>query len=252
MNPETRDFLATVRGAEDPSPADESRVLAALQGTIAGSPMNAGPKSASTTKGVASGAGSALKILGALLGVSVGAALVVSAVSSDPIEPKVVSLSQRAPVANAPVSPRASVVSSSAPLPNASVASVASARAATRSVPPVSRAAAPATTGVESGARAAASSSASLREEIALLTGVQSALERGDGAEALRRLDQHVTNDRQFIAERRAARIAALCQLGRVSDAQQLAVVFLRENAQSVQRTAVERSCAVPKPNAER
>ena len=97
-----------------------------------------------------------------------------------------------------------------------------------------------------------ASSSASLREEIALLAGVQSALERGDGAEALRRLDQHVTSDRQFIAERRAARITALCQIGRVSDAQQLALVFFRENAQSVQRSAVERSCAVPKTNAER
>jgi hypothetical protein len=86
-----------------------------------------------------------------------------------------------------------------------------------------------------------------LRDELALLSDVQSALERGDGAEALRRLDGHATSDRQFVAERHSARITALCLVGRVAEAQQLGAVFFRENAQSVQRTAVERSCAATK-----
>lgn len=248
MSPETRDFLETVRGAEDPGPGDQSRVLAALQATIAAGPTNTGAEGASTTPGVLSGTGSGLKLLGALLGVSIGAAVLVSAVSSDPSERKVTLPSHQVPVANTLVSSPASAVSNTAPPPSASAAS---ARATAPSAPPVSRAAAPVAQSGEL-ARVTAPSSASLREEIALLAGVQSALERGDGADALRRLDGHVTSDRQFIAERRAARITALCQLGRVSEAQQHAMVFFRENAESVQRTAVERSCALPKSNPDR
>ncbi len=150
MSPETRDFSATVRGAEDPSPGDESRVLSALQATIAGSPTNAGPAGAPTTKGVVSGAGSGPKVLGALLGVSVVAALVGAAVSSDPSERKVASPSHRPPVESAPLRSRAPAVSSSAPPPRASAASTASARGAAPSAPRVSRVVAPATAGGES------------------------------------------------------------------------------------------------------
>lgn len=73
---------------------------------------------------------------------------------------------------------------------------------------------------------------------------MQAALARGDGAAALRQLDQHVTNDRRLLAERRAARVLALCSLGRTSEAVQAMEVFLREHPASVQRSAVERSCA--------
>ncbi|HWP04332.1 MAG TPA: hypothetical protein VNN72_01260 [Polyangiaceae bacterium] len=247
MSPETRDFLAAVRGSEDPNPDDESRVLAAVQATIAGVSTSPATRSVPATRGVVSGTASGLKVLGALLGVFVGAALVASAVAPSPAEPTGVSLPKHAPVANAPGRASAPTLRSTAPPPNAS---------ASREVPPpnaprASRRVTPSTAG-EPGARAEPSSSVSLREEIALLAVVQSALERGDGAEALRRLDGHATSDRQFVAERRAARIAALCLLRRVPEARQLAAVFFRENSGSVQRTAVEHSCAATKTNPER
>lgn len=255
MRPETRAFLAAVRDAEDPSAADETRVLAALRATIGGNPTSSelgGATGASATKGgLISSGGAGVKALAALLGLSVGAALVASAFSSERTASSVVSLSNASAVAKAPPPSSAPAEMNTpvpSPPPNVSVTSPAA-------TPPAVTAAS-ARRLARSPARPApseeAASSASLREEIALLAGVQSALERGNGAEALQRLERHVTTDRQFIAERRAARIKALCQLGRVSEAQGLATVFFRENAQSVQRTAVERSCAVPKTTPER
>ena len=91
-----------------------------------------------------------------------------------------------------------------------------------------------------------------MREEIALLADVQAALERGDGAKALTRLDGHVTTDRQLLAERSAARILALCLLGRDTEARRAALVFMHAHPASVQRTAVERSCAGTKKSGER
>jgi hypothetical protein len=95
-----------------------------------------------------------------------------------------------------------------------------------------------------SGARLHRVDSPSVREELALLAEVQAALRRGDGASALRRLDAHVTTDRQLAAERSAARVLALCALGRVQEARRAAAVFVREHPGSVQRDAVERACA--------
>jgi hypothetical protein len=239
MSPETRDFLATVRRAEDPSAGDERRVLAALQAAITAGLTSAAAGSAPAAKGNVAVASSGLKTIGALIGVSVGAALVAVAVSSGPAGPR---------VASRPKSAHSSegLVGGGAPAPGVTPPKSA-ASASPRATPPnAARVSMPATPGT------AAANSASLREEIALLTGVQAELERGDGAAALRRLDEHTTSDRQFVAERRAARIAALCQLGRVAEAQRLAAVFFRENAHSVQRTAVERSCAANKGNPDR
>lgn len=236
MSPDTRDFLATVRRAEDPNPSDESRVLAALEATIAGSPTS-GAGSPFASKGVLSSAGSGLRLTGPLFGVSVGAALVVAAVSFRSAQPNGVSGPRRVLTSDA--------MEQSSPGPAPSTVPVASAGLAAAAV-----AASSAPRASNSGAiRAVAPRSASLREEIALLAAVQSALERGDGAEALERLDRHATSDRQFVAERRAARIAALCSLGRVSEAQQQAALFLRDHPRSVQRTTVERSCAGTKTN---
>jgi hypothetical protein len=242
MSPETRDFLATVRGAEDPSSGDERRVLAAFQETIAASLTSGATGSAPATKGILSGAGAGLKVVvGALLAVSVGAALVAAAVSSRPAEPRVAPPSNRAPALDAPVRSSAPAVPSTAAANNG--ASPGTRAAHPPNAPKISRPATPSST---------ASPSASLREELALLAGVQAALGRGDGVDALRRLDGYATNDRQFVAERRAARIAALCLLGRVPEARDLAAVFFRENARSVQRTAVEGSCAATETNPRR
>jgi hypothetical protein len=240
MTPETRDFLASVRRAEDPTPSDERRVLAALQTIVTGTLASAATGDAPAPKGMLSAASSGLKVVGALLGGSVGAALVAAAVSSGPAPPTHWSRSNRAAVADAVARASAAVVPSTTP---AKSAAATSSLAAPPSAPHISR---------PPSLSPSASRSASLREELALLADVQSALERGDGAEALRRLDGYATSDRQFIAERRAARIAALCRLGRVTEARDLAALFFRENGQSVQRTAVERSCAATITNLQR
>jgi RNA polymerase sigma-70 factor (ECF subfamily) len=92
----------------------------------------------------------------------------------------------------------------------------------------------------------------SLRAEIALLAEVQRALERSDGMTALGLLERHVTSDRQLAAERAAARIRALCAVGRVDEARRRAVEFVRAYPASVQRPAVEGSCAATNPRDER
>lgn len=243
MSPETRAFLATVRRAEDPSPDDESRVRAALQASIAANLSSPAPNGPATPNGAVAGGSSGLKVVGALFGLSVGAALVAAAVWSGQAEPKVESPLVRAPASGDPLrSSVAAVPSAASPVSAPAAAPAASSATSSAVAPPnaahVARRATPS---------AVISSSASLREEIALLASVQAALERGDGTEALERLDRHRTRDRQLVAERRAARIAALCLLGRTPEAQALAAVFFRENADSVQRSAVERSCAVTK-----
>jgi hypothetical protein len=91
---------------------------------------------------------------------------------------------------------------------------------------------------------AAARPAPSLASELELLRRVQAALRRGDGETALRELDAHVTNDRELLPERRAARILAVCRLGRVDAARLARAEFLSEHPDSIQREAVERACA--------
>jgi hypothetical protein len=86
----------------------------------------------------------------------------------------------------------------------------------------------------------------SLRAELELLGQVRAALDRGDGAAALQALDAHQTRDRVLLAERRAARILALCSLGRVDEARRAAVEFEAAHPRSVQRDVIARSCAIP------
>lgn len=84
----------------------------------------------------------------------------------------------------------------------------------------------------------------SLQAELDFLAAVHASLRRGDGADALRRLDAHRTTDRQLLAERRAARVFALCAAGRRAAAQRAAVSFIRHHPSAPQREAVERVCA--------
>ena len=84
----------------------------------------------------------------------------------------------------------------------------------------------------------------SLRAELDLLERVQAALKRGDGAAALRELEAHSTTDRILLAEREAARVLALCQLGRVVEAQKAAARFAVQHPDSVQQSVIAGSCA--------
>jgi hypothetical protein len=233
MSPETRAFLAGVRHAEDPTPRDERRVLASVSAALAaGSITGASIAASKATKLFGIFGLSGAKLGGALL--CAGAAVFVASLvppRRGPAEPT-----------NVEVPPLRAITTTS----RADDAAVKNERAA----PPVS--AAPVPESSSSSTRTEARRATSLRREIELLAEVRAALERGHAGEALRRLDEHVTADRQFAAERSAARILALCSLARVSDAREAAVAFFRNHPGSVQARAVERSCAGERTNDER
>ena len=82
--------------------------------------------------------------------------------------------------------------------------------------------------------------------ELALLREVQAALRRGDPARALNAIDSATRSDSPRVLEEEfaVARVLALCDLGRVSDAQRAADAFLSRFAQSPLAARVSRSCA--------
>ncbi len=227
MNPETRAFLHGVRHADDPTPEDERRVLAGVHATIAAGVLVGGATGASkATKLTALFGISALKLGGVLVGLGALAWVggwVLPHRDGAPVR-AVVSAGEL------PRNPTP-VARISEPLPSAPETLEQPENPPLR--PPVSNE-----------PRVRDPSPASLREEIALLADVKAALARGDGATALARLDGHVTTDRQLLAERRAARILALCALRRVGEARDAAAKFLLDDPGSVQRGAIERSCA--------
>jgi len=243
MNPETREFLEAVRHAEDPTADDERRVLSALRATLAagvGASTLGATKatlgSAEATKAAGLGAVSGgLKLTGAGLllvvagGVAVHSARSGSGDARPPPEPapahqaanSVAPVETLSPAASAPTASQSAVTSA----PTASVTRA----GASRPVP------APDPTPL---------GPPSLRAELTLLGEVESALSRGEAAVALRLLDGHVTTDRQLVAERKAARVLALCALGRSDEARRSAAEFFRQHPASPQWTAIERSCA--------
>ncbi len=85
-----------------------------------------------------------------------------------------------------------------------------------------------------------------LDQEARLLTDARQALEHGDGAEAIARLDEHARRfpNGWFAADRAAERIIVLCSLGRRAEAVEQATVFLQSRPKSPLTRRVEASCA--------
>jgi hypothetical protein len=230
MSPETRAFLDSVRDAEDPSSDDQRRVLSGVRAALAAGAIGMTASNASAAAAKAQPAWSlvgGLKLAGVLAGVMAAVAAVGWAAGFLPFSSdfRPSPGSAAAPLQRPPAAPEAPPASAAVPPPPAPAAVVSS----------------------EAPKRVVASRKPqlpSLREEIELLAEVTRALERGDGAAALARLDGHVSADRQLLAERQAARIKALCLLGRGPEARAAAVEFLRVHPTSVQREGIERSCA--------
>jgi RNA polymerase sigma-70 factor (ECF subfamily) len=241
MSPETRAFLDAVRAADDPTPDDERRVLTAVRATIAtGATLGAAIAVSKTAKLFSGGIASGLKLGGLLVGLGVTAWIASTTLSTRGLEsPAKPAATQHAEDAQVPrVMPRAPLPRSADEAPE-----VARSHPAT---PPSPKPDAPSSTATRAGATSSAPPS--LRDEIALLADVKTALDRGDGATALKRLDERPSVDRRLLAERKAARVLALCLLGRTREAEQSARAFFREHPSSVQRTAIERSCAGKTP----
>ncbi|HMI93503.1 MAG TPA: hypothetical protein VK509_19155 [Polyangiales bacterium] len=235
MSRESEQLLDLVREAEDPTAEDEARVYGALQAAIA---VGAAPgvvvdgSLASSGWKVLLAKVFAAKLQLGVLALSSSALLAIAYVATRPPQPGAHEPTQAPAHSSAPLSP---------PLPATTP------RATTAD----HDAAAPVATPAEARRRSGQRPARSLRAELALLQRVQAALKRGDGATALRELDAHPSADREWLAERRALRILALCSVGRVAEARAAAVVFAERHPDSVQREAIARSCANAKRIAE-
>ncbi len=235
MSPETRALLERVRDAEDPSAEDEERVLAAVRASVAAGAL-AGVATAGSSKLfklMATWGLPGLKTGPVVLCVLAAAGAAELPVASERSEPSSVVAPLRAALPRGATAAREAVV----PAPTAAPAPVLEIAAAPRAARPTRATQTPPSV-------AEASSAPSLRRELLLLSDVQRLLKEGDAGAALQRLDQHTTVDRELAAERRAARILALCAAGRTEEARQGAAELLREHPTSLQRDAVSRSCA--------
>jgi hypothetical protein len=89
--------------------------------------------------------------------------------------------------------------------------------------------------------------SASLAVEVELMHDVDAALKSGHPEHAVTLLDEHRDGDGGYMQEERAAaRVFAVCQMGRIDSARAAASRFLRERPHSPLAARVRASCAPP------
>jgi hypothetical protein len=242
MSPEARALLDGVRHAEDPTRDDEQRVLAAVRATVVASAV-VGASLAASRFGKLTAclgtSGAKLSVTALCLATAAGA-FVTSSALREPSPAQSAPVARRSPAATLPPS-RSTAGGSLRPLAEIIIANPEpSTASAAAPAPARHRAQTPRST-------ARRPRAASLRSELALLADVQNALRRGDGARALRKLDRHRTSDQQLLAERRALRILALCLTGATAEARLAAAEFAAQHPSSVQRAAIESSCATSK-----
>jgi hypothetical protein len=237
MRHDTEDFLSLVRDAENPTRADEERVRQVLRTAVAAGVVASIDPSSFRSLGSASPGLSPLAGWGWKLGLVGACAAAAFGTGDTPRSGEVPRAPIAAPPSEASSAQPAETASQRgygeqlAPAPSEPDAVPARERPARRVRPTPTR-------------NVPEPSAPSLRAEIELLRRVQAALQQGDGETALRELDSHVTSDRTLLAERRAARILALCRVGRVSAARLAQAEFAREHPDSIQREAVESACA--------
>jgi hypothetical protein len=245
LSKDAEDLLARARAVPPLARERQLKVRAALLGQIALLPAT----------GAAAGALAKMGLAKVLLAVSaacvVGAAAVVAARNGDtaPLPAERAPMTLGAPAAPAELAPVPAVDESAESPPQVEP----SVRHAV--IPPVSpkaeaRAPAKKTDPSEPVARSAAPAPIdhdTLREEIDLVQKANSALRSGKPDQAQALLDRH----RERFAsgalreEREAARILALCALGKQSEARAAAARFLRESPRSMQAARVRGSCAL-------
>jgi Na+-transporting methylmalonyl-CoA/oxaloacetate decarboxylase gamma subunit len=256
LSHEARSFLDDVRAAEDPTPADEERVKHALDASIAAAvtchweryPVRgdaAGPPAPDLGTGGAVVAKAGAVAWGAPLSVIALCAAALFA-SGDAHR-----MTHERPISAPAAAPSAAPDQRGERLATVREAATADAgaprEASARSAAVGSRSKASSRRSNAAAAKRPASSG--LAAELALLQRAQAALRRGDGAGALRELGAFPGTGGQLLAERRAASVLAFCSLGRVAEARTLWAELVRTDPDSVQRAALERSCANPSRN---
>lgn len=277
IGPEGRAVLDGGRDGDDPGPADRARIRAAVMRSIAvGTALGAASATTEAAAGVARAGllASGWKVVAGLVVMgAVGAGLVVSrerppapsaaraaglALTAGPAVP-----AGLAPTAG-PALPAGAVASPPVNEPPAASAVPPPAAAAPRaSVEPVRSAAAPRPASVAplpvaveppavaepppalpAPPAAPPAPPDTLAAEATRLREAHGALQGGDAARALALLDEQGAAGAQLREERAAARVLALCQLGKVDEARAAAARFLQESPRSPLADRVRASCA--------
>lgn len=257
LGPEARSILDGGRDGDDPTPADRARIRGSVMRAIAAggaattaAAMTEAAVAAKAAQGIALG----WKILAGLLitgAVGGGAALALR--HEAPAAPaRATSVSPPAQAASASAPPEEPTPPSAPLAPASTTPTVASARPASpppeRRVEPSKEPAPPALEEPSSPSAAVAPPTPpadTLTDETRRLREAHGALTGGDPARALSLLDEQAAAGVQLREERTAARILALCQLGRVDEARVAGARFLAESPRSPLADRVRASCAV-------
>lgn len=248
LGPEARSILNEGRDGDDPSPADRARVRKNLSRMIAAggaaSAASLGKTAAAATSAHTLSTALVLKVLGGALvaGALGGGAWVLTAKPAPPA-PSAVVQDMPAPTSSP------SIVESPSPAPPAPTSEAsAEPSAAPASAPaprPVGSARAPARPAEGAGG------GDTLEEETRRLREAHASMQSGDAAKALQILEEESATHAggQLREERAAARVLALCKVGKVDEARAAAAAFLRDNPRSPLADRVRGGCpAAPPP----
>jgi hypothetical protein len=241
LSTEARALLALTRASDGPTDANRRRVaqaLAASVGAVGSSLVSPGvaaaaAKSAGTTAaatGVATGSSVLGKVLvSAIVGFGVGVAVAVP----------VTVVAQKPTEQPQPTTTNAAIAIQSPPGPAGTLAWPAQAPILQRATAPEGSTPRPRASTIEG-------ESSALTREVELLASVQWELNAARGRQALKLLDDYEGRGpaSMLAPERAAARVLALCQVGEVAGARQLANEFLRSAPNSPVVPRIRRSCA--------
>ncbi len=267
LGPEAREILRNGRDGDDPSPADRTRIHSALMASIAaGAAVTvAGQASASTTSTVAnmglpSSVGVVKPITMSLAGTVFGKGLLILFLGAAGIGALLAwpsANSSRAPIEHggadkptistleptAIVTPVASTeAESEPPMIPPSLASV----LVVPAKPPHARVA-PSVSSPVSSPKVTEETEDSLVAETQRLREAHGALRGGDPEKALALLSARAAEGegQKLREERAAARVLALCKLGRVDEANAEAAAFLAQNPRSPLADRVRKACTI-------
>lgn len=257
LGPEAREILRNGREGDDPSPADRARIHSALMAAIAAGAATtvAGQASAATTNvGLPASVGAAKPIATSIIGTVFGKSVLIlflgaagtgallawpsSNPSQAPAEPRVMANPAVSNVEAVLPAPPAVLPE---PPPEKPTDAPANALPPVFSAKPLPVRAAPSAPN----AKTTEETADSLIAETQRLREAHGALREGDPEKALALLSEQAAEveGQKLREERAAARVLALCKLGRVDEANAEAAAFLAQNPRSPLADRVRNAC---------
>jgi len=255
LGPDAREILRNGRTGDDPSPADRARIHAALMATIAASAATtaASSASASTNVGLSASAGAAKPVLTSLFGSVFAKGMLIVFLGAAGTGawlawPKANQTSSSAPsISDKQTAPISTEIVTPPPPPPAEIAeekrneplAAASAWVAPAKPLPAHGSASPSTP------KTPEEPADSIIAETQRLREAHGALRGGDPEKALALLSEEAAEaeGQKLREERAAARVLALCKLGRVDEANAEAAAFLAQNPRSPLADRVRKAC---------